>query len=120
MLYHVTPAHNLESILIHGLQPAIGQRSAALGEQVYRIYLFTSLEACHEALSNWLGEAFEDEPDDLAILEVDGRDLPLVSEAGYEVASAVAIETQRIVRVLDEAGTPINHRGAQLPTLAMK
>ena len=114
MLYHVTPAHNLDSILSHGLQPAIGPRSAQLGEQVYRVYLFTSLEACHEALSNWLGEAFEDEPDDLIILEVDGRDLSLASEAGYEVASAYAVEAQRIVRVLDEAGAPTNNHGERI------
>jgi hypothetical protein len=85
--YHVTPAVNLNSILQDGLQPRIGERSADLGERLPRVYLFADEESCDTALSGWLGDSFEDIPEDgLLVLRVDVTDLTLEIEVGYEIS----------------------------------
>ena len=70
--YHVTPVKNLKQILKQGLVPQIGTRSELLGEPQPAIFLFRSILDAEEALMNWLGDEFEDEP--LALLKVN---LPL-------------------------------------------
>lgn len=85
--YHVTQAHNLDSIFRTGLVPAIGQRSKACGESVARTYLFTTLDDLDNALSNWLGEEFEDE--DIAVLKVESEDV-VPGDVEYE---SVCLET---------------------------
>jgi len=101
--FHVTPIENLPSILERGLQPQIGDRSAALGEATPNIYLFPDLETCEDALANWLGDCFETEPENgLAILEIDVIGLTLDSNVGFELACQEPINPSRIVRVRDE------------------
>lgn len=101
--YHVTPVENLVSILERGLQPRIGERSAELGEQAPRVYLFSSRDACDNALANWLGECFDYLPEDgLVILEIDVTGLVLESAVEYELVSYEAITPSRIVDVMDE------------------
>lgn len=101
---HVTPVENLPSILSVGIRPAIGDRSVAAGETKPRVYLFPSREDCETALSTWLGDEFEDCPDDgLAILEVDITGLQLESDVAYEVSVAEDIEASRIVSVMNES-----------------
>lgn len=61
--YHVTDVRNLDSILQDGLVPQIGPLSKQLGdtgETAPAIFLFTSDEACRDAMSSWLGEAFDE------------------------------------------------------------
>ena len=61
--YHVTDVENLDSIFRDGLVPSIGPLSGQLGETeelVPAIYLFTNEEACRDAMSGWLGEAFDE------------------------------------------------------------
>lgn len=61
--YHVTDVENLDSIFINGLIPFIGPLSKQLGETgepIPAVYLFTSEEACRDAMSGWLGEAFDE------------------------------------------------------------
>ena len=61
--YHVTDVKNLDSIFRDGLVPSIGPLSGQLGETgepVPVVYLFTSEEACLDAMSGWLGEAFDE------------------------------------------------------------
>lgn len=73
ILYHVTPAENIESILANGLQPSIGQRSLELGEDTPAIYLFRSLEDIDNALGSWLGRWFDEhytEPIELKVLKI--------------------------------------------------
>lgn len=105
--YHVTPAENLESILMHGLVPNIGARSADLGEWTPRVYLFISRDACENALCNWLGEAFEELEHGLVILELEPASITGESEAAYEVACADVVSPLLIRRVLDEAFEPL-------------
>jgi hypothetical protein len=71
--YHVTPDHTYQTkIKRHGLIPRIGARSKNIGEPIKRIYLFGSLNACEDALMNWLGDEYEDMGVEfVAILEVD-------------------------------------------------
>lgn len=104
ILYHVTPIENLEGIMQHGLQPGIGERSAALGETVSQVYLFDCILSCEDALNNWLGDAFEDLPENgLIVLEIDAEGLSIESgDAGYEKTCCDKIMADRIVRVLGE------------------
>lgn len=117
--FHVTPAENLASILTHGLVPSIGARSAALGEPTARVYLFTSREACEQALCNWLGEAFEDLEHGLVILELEAVGITGQSEAPFEVACSDVVSPELIRRVLDEALEPLAPPTAARRTMRM-
>lgn len=91
-----------------GLVPAIGARSKALGEITPRVYLFTGLDACENALSNWLGEAFEHLADEsLVVLEIASKGLCGDSEAAFELSCSSVVTTDRILRVLDESLNPL-------------
>lgn len=106
--YHVTPAANLNDILHAGLQPRIGERSTALGEPVPRVYLFADQESCDTALSGWLGDCFEDIPEDgLLVLLVDVADLTLRSDVSYEITCIDVIEPARILEIRDENGAKL-------------
>lgn len=104
MLYHVTPAAKLESILQNGLIPQIGERSALAGETSKSLYLFTSLEACESGLMNWLGEEFEDT--ELVVLEFSEAGIRGDTSSGYELVCPHAIPADRIVRLLNERLAP--------------
>ena len=67
MYYHVTNSDNLKSIMEKGLLPQSGPRSSELGD--YGVFLFNDLDSLEDAISNWLGDLF-DEDDELVILEV--------------------------------------------------
>lgn len=95
-IYHVTPTRNLESIFRDGLRPQIGPRSALLGEDKEMIYFFGSMLAVEDALSNWLGEALDDEPGAISVLAVDRSGLHLVSDGGYELACPHLIMPENI------------------------
>lgn len=99
MYYHVTLISNLESIRQNGLIPQIGERSLELGETINRVYLFTSKIACEDALTNWLGDYFED--DDIAILEIEKSHVKGISEAEYEISCEHVIPFENI-KILDE------------------
>ena len=104
MYYHVTPTHNIESILKNGIQPSIGDRSLDLGEKEPRIYLFTSIDSCKNALMNWLGNYFEDEDDGfLSILEINPDFVEGLSEAEYEIASYQVILPVNITKIFNES-----------------
>lgn len=67
-----------------------------LGELKDAIYLFPSIEDVENALSNWLGELFEDE-EVLVVLEINITELDIVqSEAGYEILCFETIVPSRI------------------------
>lgn len=71
--FHVTPIQNVPSIMKNGLIPQIGERSGAQGEEIPAVYLFPTKDDMDNALSNWLGDWFEDTygPDvELAIIRV--------------------------------------------------
>lgn len=70
--YHVTKTSNLKSIMKHGLIPQIGERSAELGESE-GVFLFKSEHDMNTALSQWLGDWYNDKEDEL------GKTIPLHS-----------------------------------------
>ena len=83
--YHITPAKNLTAILSEGLIPQIGQRSQMLGEKDEAIYLFPTKADVTDALTQWLGEMFDD-TEELALLKIDTTHMHLVpSIADYEL-----------------------------------
>lgn len=101
--YHITPMSNLESILQTGLEPRIGERSKELGENEKRVYLFHSIEDMNNALGNWLGECFEDEEIELAIIELQVPDeYPITEEEFYESYSYITISPEYFSKVYDE------------------
>lgn len=71
--FHVTPMENVRSIMKCGLIPQIGERSKEQDEEKPAIYLFPTKDDMDDALSNWLGDWFEDYygPDvELAVIKV--------------------------------------------------
>ncbi|WP_386416671.1 hypothetical protein [Stutzerimonas stutzeri] len=112
-IYHVTPTRNLESIFRDGLRPQIGPRSELLGEAREMVYFFGSMQAVEDALSNWLGEALDDEPGAISVLAVDRSGLHLVSDGGYELACPNLIRPENISLALqhdvpaDERNGPV-------------
>lgn len=100
IVYHVTTAAALPSILNQGLHPRIGPRAADLGEEHPRVYCFTCLEAVEHALSNWLGDEFEDEEAILLELSLP-EGTALDSDVEWEVAVRDAIPASCIQRRWD-------------------
>ena len=95
-IYQVSPTRHIESIFRDGLQPQIGPRSALLGEAKEMVYFFGSMLAVEDALSNWLGEALDDEPGAISVLAVDRSGLHLVSDGGYELTCPHLIRPENI------------------------
>lgn len=93
--FHVTPASNIEAILMTGLIPAIGERSMELGEPVPAVYLFPSEDDAADAVGNWLGECFEEDVE-LALLSVDITGISYTQEVGYEFIVTEEISVERI------------------------
>lgn len=96
--YHVTDVRNLDSIFQDGLVPQIGSLSKQLGdtgEAVSAIFLFTSDEACIDAMGSWLGEAFDEldeekgEESHYAVLRVELDDYDDADDDGIFYEKAV-------------------------------
>lgn len=103
--WHVTPTENLPGILRDGLMPQVGPRSSDLGEEEPAVYLFTDLASVETALSNWLGEWFEDEPEEarLALIEVTlPADARFAEGAGFEIVVLEPIPAEAIRVVTDD------------------
>ena len=91
--YHITPAKNVSKILKKGLDPKKPQEY----DDEEGVYLFKSKSDVEDAVTNWLGDKF-DEDEDLALLEIDGNFVKTVSQggAGYEVIVKHAIPAKAI------------------------
>ena len=100
-MFHVTPESNVDSILEQGLKPAIGRRSQELGESNPAIFLFVDVEAVENALSNWLGELFDDDqPLSLLMVDVEGLSFVEVDGvAGFEAHATLPLEPSRLTLV---------------------
>lgn len=68
--FHVSSSINREMIQTKGLIVGIGPRSEKMEEAQPAIYLFKSVEDAEDAVSNWLGEEF-DEDEELDLYQVD-------------------------------------------------
>lgn len=102
MFYHVTPTENVSSIMSEGLVPQRGPLAKQM-EAGNGIYLFKTMEDVDNALSNWLGEAYEEDDVPLTLL---GVELPPDAEqapttAGYEIVVTTPIPPQYI-QILSE------------------
>lgn len=107
--FHVTPRKNLESILENGLIPQIGERSLEIGEPVEAVFLFPNFEEMNNALYNWFGEEFDDDEDELIILQIDLPDnFPVYRELDdngdefYEAHCQCDIPVEYITGIYDE------------------
>lgn len=76
-----------------------------------RIYLFPTLRDCNDALSQWLGDWFneqeqlEGEPVELVVIQIDPAylsDKSMESEVPWETSIADVIPPEAIVRVMTE------------------
>lgn len=72
-----------------------------ISESTPSVYLFKNIVDMQDAISNWLGECFEDK-DELIILTVNIEDLPTVAGADYEILIQTTINPDRIISILDE------------------
>lgn len=74
-LYHITETKNVESIMSHGLMPALGALSSDAVETQPRIYLFDSIDSINHAY--WFWEEMEDKDTPLTLLTVASAGLDL-------------------------------------------
>jgi GNAT superfamily N-acetyltransferase len=93
-LYHVTPKRNLKSIVQNGLRV----RTPRDMEDEPGVYLFKDLSDAEDAVTNWMGDRF-DEDEELVVIKVDDRFVGKVSSnaAGFEVVSTKDIPPEGIV-----------------------
>ena len=105
-VYHVTPTKNLKSIAKQGLVPTIGDRSSQIAGEKSGIYVFPDRASAEDAVMNWLGDEFDDEPLTMLKIDVSGLDKHITKGADYELIVGTTIEPSRIKRVnvqLEEA-----------------
>lgn len=119
-LYHVTPRRNLGNIRAEGLRPVIGPRAEDAGEVLPAVFFFICREDLDNALSNWLGEAFEDEAGRLAIIQAE---VPVnmrrsLDVASYEVALIDPIPPTCLVAAYTDLWEPIDYFTSPPPTVA--
>jgi hypothetical protein len=106
IVYHVTPTKNIKSIAKEGLKPGIGDRSNKIMREKSGIYVFPSRLAAEDAVMNWLGDEFEDEPLTMLKIDTSGLEDHISKGAGYELIIDTIIEPNRIKKVnisLEEA-----------------
>lgn len=108
-LFHITPRQNVPTIMLDGLLAKIGPRSLELGEPVPAVYLFRTIEDAENALSNWLGEAF-DEDEVLSLLGVTlPEDIP-EDPMSFEYCVYRDIPGERIVILVEDLDQIIDIR----------
>lgn len=112
-IFHVTPTRNIESIFREGLRPQIGPRSALRGEPKEMVYFFSTMLAVEDALSNWLGEALDNEPGAISVLAVECSELHLVAGAGYELACLHLVPPESISLAFED-GAPAAEKNEQV------
>lgn len=105
LVYHVTPTANLDSIQREGLQPRIGMLAKSAGETQAKIYVFASPADMENAVSNWLGDAFDEEPLSALVLDIPSESIEMPPNS-YEMYLHEAIPPHCIVRTIDLDAPP--------------
>ena len=120
VLYHVTPAKNLPSILRHGLTPNVGSRAAKIYGEQSGIFCFPDKVSVEDAMMNWLGDQF-DENETLALLAIDSTRLTgkYTPGAEYEVVITSPIPVGNI-RVESKDMDAINEASGYIPSEKQK
>lgn len=106
IVYHVTPTSNLKSIAKHGLTPTVGDRTSQIAGEKSGIYVFPDKVSAEDAVMNWLGDEFDDEPLTMLKIDVSGLEKNITKGADYELIVGTTIEPNRIKKVniqLEEA-----------------
>lgn len=110
MPFHVTPVSNLPAILVEGLQPSIGPRSALLGESQPAVYLFQTRSDVENALMGWLGDELDEE--EVAIIQLSALECWHPAEAArgqgadFELVILRPIPAGAVEAVFDECWQP--------------
>lgn len=104
-LFHLTNRHLIPQILKEGLLPELGERSSQC-EPEKAIFLFTSLEALEDAVTNWFGDEVEEEMA-LGIVKVTvpgfwEKNVFIDPEVGYEAICKVPIPPEFIQKYYTE------------------
>lgn len=101
--YHVSEKQNLDSIMKKGLVPQIGERSQENNEEA-AVFLFPTKDDMDTALSQWLGEWYEDIDIVLMSLQIIlPDDFPILdSNVDYEKVCKVIIPPEYIKYLKDE------------------
>ena len=103
-VYHVTPTKNLKSIAKQGLTPAVGGRSSKISGEQKGIYVFPDKVSAEDAVMNWLGDEFDDEPLTMLKIDVSGLEKDITKGADYELVIDKTIEPNRIKKVKIDLG----------------
>jgi hypothetical protein len=105
-VYHVTPTRNLKSIAKQGLKPTVGDRTSQIAGEKSGIYVFPDRTSAEDAVMNWLGDEFDDEPLTMLKIDVSGLEKNISKGADYELIVDTIIDPSRIKKVniqLEEA-----------------
>lgn len=95
-VWHVTPKTMVGRILRQGLLPKVGPRSRSAKETLPAIYVFPDFLALEDGISNWLGDAF-DENTALSVLELTvPRDWLHQDAVRYECTITQPVPAERI------------------------
>lgn len=98
-VYHITPTKNLKSIAKYGLNPTIGDRSSQIVGEKTGIYVFPDKRSAEDAVVNWLGDEFDDEPLSMLKIDIFGLEDNISKGADYELIVDTVIEPKRIKKV---------------------
>jgi pyrimidine deaminase RibD-like protein len=105
-VYHVTPTKNLKSIAKQGLTPTVGDRTSQIAGEKSGIYVFPDQVSAEDAVMNWLGDEFDDEPLTMLKIDISGLENNISKGADYELIVDTIIEPKRIKKLnvqLEEA-----------------
>jgi len=80
-------------MLTNGIEPRI---PTDMQNEPKGVYLFKSYEDMEDAVTNWLGDRYEDE-DELVVLKINASGLTLKSTVDYEVMSPSKIPPENII-----------------------
>ncbi|AXV09869.1 hypothetical protein DVS28_b0099 (plasmid) [Euzebya pacifica] len=94
VMFHLTPAVNVPSVLTEGLRAAAGPRTGRIADTA-GVYLFTDTDAVDTALAGWFGDEFGDDVE-LAAFAVDTTGLDLDADAPFERRSCLPIGPERL------------------------
>ena len=103
-VFHVTLMRNVPHIRRDGLFPRLGKNSRTAGEPTPAVFCFKNKEDVDNALSNWLGEALEEEgPLAILTLNIDALNFETEDDS-FEVRVFETIWPSRIKGIEDEFG----------------
>jgi hypothetical protein len=116
-VYHVTPARNVQSIMMNGLMPQVGDRSNKIQGETPAVYCFPDTNSLEDAMMNWLGDEFG-EDEDLALLEIStsGLEGDVTPNAEYEIQIFDPVPPQNIKVLSQNLATMVLEASGYIPS----